>query len=538
MNALSYLIRKQTKNFFRNLVRHPSKLIIYLFAVVFFVMMIVTSQKTPQKSSGYTDIRMLEGIFLGWLLLFSAPILFNSLKSGTTMFSMSDVDLLFVSPISPKNILFYGLVKQTAATLFGFVFILFYSGTLMSTFHISAWDVIWLLLSSALVVIMIQMISLLLYSYSNGNARRKNAIRTVLFACFAVLAFSIVSVCLKNGGGVGGLYAAFDSPLINAFPFIGWVTGAVFALFRGNTGAAVFWFLITAAGFLLVLALFLHSDADYYEDVLQTTEVMYEAKQSAKGNRPMTSQNVSRKKVNIKKTGLGKGWGADTFFYKHLCEARRRSRLVFLGRSSFVILAADLVIAFLALRSSGKDAPSTTDVMMILLGINVYILFLTNAAGDWMRELSKPYIYLVPANPFRKLIWASMTTALKPVAEGVLFFAVATAAIRAPLLAGLACFLAYSSFGLLFLAGNILSRRVFGGIANRGVILFLYLFLLLLLMAPGVAGGVMIFNAMPSAASEALRFFLGSLPAVGWNLIISCILIYCCRNLLANTEAN
>jgi hypothetical protein len=111
MNALSYLIRKQTKNFFRNLVHHPSKLIIYLFAVAFFVMMIVTSQKTPQKSSGYTDIRMLEGIFLGWLLLFSVPILFNSLKSGTTMFSMSDVDLLFVSPISPKNILFYGLVK-------------------------------------------------------------------------------------------------------------------------------------------------------------------------------------------------------------------------------------------------------------------------------------------------------------------------------------------------------------------------------------------------------------------------------------------
>lgn len=536
MNALTYLVRRQVRNFFRGLIRHPSKLVIYLLAVAFFVLMIMIPQKTPQAVSSYSDLRLLESIFFGWLLLISAPLLFSSLKSGTTMFSMSDVDLLFVSPIPPKKILFYGLMKQTAATLFGFVFFLFYSGTIMRNFRVGASGIVWMLLASALLVLVIQVTSLLLYSFSNGSAKRKSAVRAVLFACFGALALATVSISVRSGNSVEGLYAAVDSPWVHAFPFVGWLDGAVFAVIRGDMGAAVFWAALTAAGFALVVVILLRSDADYYEDVLQTTETLYEAKQAAQENRPAAVNRSGSGKVRVGDTGIGKGWGANAFFYKHLCEARRHSRLVFLGRSSFVMLAVNLVLVFAVMRPSHSGAPTSTHMMMTLLGADVYILFLTNAVGDWTRELSKPYIYLVPADPFRKLMWASLTTALKPVANGALFFAADTIFTGASAFAGLGCFLAYSSVGLLFLAGNILSQRVFGGLAKRGVVVFLYLFILTLLMAPGIAGGVIVFRALPSASSEALRFFAGSLVGTAWNLLASLFIVFCCRNLLADTE--
>ena len=101
-----------------------------------------------------------------------------------------------------------------------------------------------------------------------------------------------------------------------------------------------------AGSFVLLLALFRKSDADYYEDVLQSTETQFQARQAMKdGGRNASSMNAFRtdKKVRVGKTGLGGGWGADTFFYKHLCEARRRSRLVFLNTTTIIMLIVDLV---------------------------------------------------------------------------------------------------------------------------------------------------------------------------------------------------
>ena len=540
MNALSFLIRRQIRNFFRDMVRHPSKLVLYLVAVGFFVLMIVTGQSEKAEKTSFSDLRMLEGIFLGWLLLFSVPMLFSSLKSGTTMFAMSDVNLLFVSPLPPKRILFYGLVKQAAATLLGFVFLLFNAGTLMQNFGIGMWDVILLLAGSALLVIVVQVVSLLLYSWSNGNAARQSRVRTVLTVLFAALAAAGCTAYLKAGGGVEGLFYAFDSPLVTAFPFIGWMNGLVFALIRGQLSAALLWGVLLAAGFALCIWLFLRSDADYYEDVLQTTEIQYEAKRAVKEKRqPAMRTNDLNRKTKLGETGLGRGWGAAAFFYKHLREVKRRSRFLFLNRVSVTVLIVDLVIAFIGMNGkTGEDGMSPAMKLMLLLAIDVYVLFLTNAAGDWTRELSKPYLYLVPEEPFRKLLWASMSTALKPVLEGVLFFTVLTAALQAEPLAGLTAFLGYASFGLLFLAGNILSQRVFGSLTNRGVVMFLYLFMLLVLMSPGVAGSIVLFFAMPQTIAEGARLLLAGLVAVAWNILVSLGIIYACRNLLATAEAN
>lgn len=508
-------------------------------AAAFFVLMIADGKNTSEARLNYSDLRMLEGIFFGWLLLFSVPMLFNSLKSGTTMFAMSDVNLLFVSPVPPKRILFYGLLKQTAATLLGFVFLLFNAGTLMQNFGISAWDVVLLLGSSAALVIAVQVVSLLLYSFSNGNAGRQSLVRRVLYVLFAALALAGCAVYLQSSGGLEGLFTVFDSLWIKAFPFAGWMNGLVFALLRGRPAEALLWGALLAGGFAVCMWLFMRSDADYYEDVLQSTETLYEQKLASQEKRQPFRPAEQAGKVRMGAEGLGRGWGADAFFWKHLREAKRRNRLVFLSRAGVVTLIADLVIVYMAISANvGQDGFTPNMALLLLLAVDVYLLFLTNAVGDWTRELAKPYLYLVPETPFRKLLWASATTALKPAAEGALFFAVLCPAVKAEAPVGILCFLGYASFGLLFLAGNILSQRVFGSLANRGVVLFLYLFLLLLLMAPGVAGSIFLFSFMPETLAESLRLFLAGLAAIAWNILVSLGIVAACRNLLASAEVS
>ena len=72
--------------------------------------------------------------------------------------------------------------------------------------------------------------------------------------------------------------------------------------------------------------------------------------------------------------------------------------------------------------------------------------------------------------------------------------------------------------------------------ANRGLFMMFYMLLLLLLMAPGIGGSVAVYMTLKSGPA-AFLMFLSGLPMVGWNVIVSLVILFCCRNLLSNTEA-
>lgn len=121
-------------------------------------------------------------------------------------------------------------------------------------------------------------------------------------------------------------------------------------------------------------------------------------------------------------------------------------------------------------------------MMIIGAAFSCYILFFLNAAGAWMQELMKPYIYLVPASGFTKLVWAAMSTMLKPVVDGVIVFAILGIYAQANPLTVLLCILVYASMGVLYIAGSVLSDRILGTVANKGLIMILYMLILLLLV--------------------------------------------------------
>lgn len=537
MNAVLFLATRQLKNFVRQTVHRPSRLITYLASVGLIGWMFVDLSLHPRTTGSFTDIRLLEGLFLAWLLLLGTLTLTTSLQSGSAVFRMSDVNLLFVSPTSPRLILIYGLARQMGATLLGFFFMLFYCGSLTNSFHITPTDVLLLVVTTVFFMVLIQVVSMLAYGMIRGEPRRKAAVQGGIYAFITLMILTALAPFIKGGGTVPAAYAAAGSRTLEYFPVVGWAKGAAFALINGDLRRAALYGALLLACFLLCVLLFLKSTPDYYEDVLEKAEKTFALRQAKKEKRGFASASAPKK---VGKSGLGRGWGANAFFYKHLCEARRRSRFVFFSGSTVVLLVISLGMYGVMLLISGGDRhPIPSYVMMaIACGICIYILFFLNAAGDWSRELSSQYIFLAPEPPFQKLLWASMTSFLKPVFDGILVFAVTGIVVQASVPTVLICILLYASYGCIFTAGNVLAKRVFGGMANRGIVMVLYMFLLVLIAGPGICGMVFVYMGAHTAVPMILLPLLMGLPVVIWNVAVTGLVFSICRNLLASAEMN
>ena len=533
MSPILYLIRKNIKNLLLEMLHKPAKLILYLFIFLMLGVSIFSSRNLEHHD--FLDGRILELGYFAILAFLCVLTVWNGLKSGATFFKMSDVNLLFVSPVSSKTILAYGLIKQMGASALAVFFLLFYGSMIRSSFAIGWAGVALMVAGLAVMLFLSQMIALLIYSFSNGKPARVRGIKFVIYACLLLSVAIVGGIYISEGSTPEALLEAIGSPFLELVPVFGWIKGAVFGFLSADYVAAAAYTVVTLFCAGCCVLIFLKSDADYYEDVLQNTETQYELQRAAKEGRTADVMEMkTNKSIKVRDRGIKNGWGANTFFFKHLCEAKRRSRIPFLNTSTITILAADLVLVFFLMRGdSAENGMFSTSgfFMMIALIVNVYILFFLNASGDWTRELLKPYIYLTPEPPFQKLLWASMTTVLKPAVDGVLVFAVLAVFLKGNPVTALICMLIYASFGLLYTACNILSERVFGKMANKGLIVMLYLLMVLVIALPGGLATIVLllgFSFLPS--------FVIGLPVVVWNILISVGLIALCRNILGNME--
>lgn len=226
MSAIFYMLRKEWKNRFLALFRHPGKLVVYILLVLLLVNSVVSVALTPQADlSGFVDLRILHGIYFGILLLITVPILLSALQKGTTFFGMSDVNLLFVSPISPKKILAYGLMKQMGRTLLMVFFFLFYGAMMAETFGIVWTDTLALVLGAAVALFSVQVLSLLLYNFTNGSPLRVRTAKVVLYVYIAAIAGIILLEFTEGGSNTEALLAAISSPKLEYLPLLGWIKG-------------------------------------------------------------------------------------------------------------------------------------------------------------------------------------------------------------------------------------------------------------------------------------------------------------------------
>lgn len=522
MRALLYLYGLRLKNQFKTFLRSPGKLILTAIFVGLFVLVLWSGgHATPDMSRDPRELSAIVFALYAWLFLLTVS---GGLEKGTTFFRMSDVNLLFPAPVAPTKVLMYGLGQQLSTSLMVGFFIVYQYSWLHGVYGVNVGGLLILLLGYALTLFFAQLTAMAAYSLTSVDApgqegRKRHRARIALYAGVGLFLIQPIAMLLsREGPFLDALAGAALSPSLQWFPVAGWLRMFVTGLLAGRM-EAFGWLALTVAFGGVMLWLLVSGRADFYEDVLQASERADIARVRAK-----EGKTYNDGKVKVGATGMEAGMGASTLYFKQRLESRRE-RILLMDKNSWIFLLVSLGFGFI-MREEG---------LLPAFLFATYMQVFGTMTGRWVRELLLPYIYLIPETPFRKLWYCLRQGFEKLLLESALLWIPLGLLLRLSPVAIALCVLARFSFGLLFTVANLLVERLWGSVLIKWLILTLYFLCVMVLLAPGVATGIVLTSMGWIFLSVEGTFLLSMIV---WNLALGMLVLYACRNVLERAELN
>jgi hypothetical protein len=166
------------------------------------------------------------------------------------------------------------------------------------------------------------------------------------------------------------------------------------------------------------------------------------------------------------------------------------------------------------------------DEPIAVFAISIYMMTMSIVSGRWAKELSYPYIYLIPESSYKKLLYMIKSEVPTIVAESILCCLPVYIFCQIGITDVIAMMLSRISFAFLLISVNLLLKRLFGESDKKNFIVLFYFLLVLAFSLPGIMAAVAVFIAMP--------FYLGiSLSAMGLvNTVTAFAIAFACRKIL------
>lgn len=520
-NALAYILKKKFINNLKEFVKRPARLILGIIIIALLSVSIIGgSAGANGQDRQLRDFSELSAIITGLLIIVFSTSFNKGFKQGGSIFSMADVNFLFASPLSKRSVLFYGLIQNIGTSLLIGFFILFQYTTLHVNYGIGIGGLLLIFLAYSLTVFLGQTSAMFLYILTSDSDRKKRTANEVFIAYILLLCVYVGLMVLQNKSEIlPALVGCGNSLVLRSFPFAGWVSACIDGIFTGSYIEAAIWLAVAVIAFWGILTAMSRSKREYYEDVLSSTETTYNALCAVKeGANPM----AARRKIKVGKSGLGKGLGASAIFYKHKVESRRAGGFI-ISPSAMIFALATIGFAFF-MKKAGIFA---------VFAFATYMQIFSVATGRLNLELMKPYIYLIPEPPLRKLLYALGELFPAALLEGVVMFVPVAFILNLSMLEGLLCVIARVAFALLFTVGGIAVERIWGGSLSKLAGVLLYFVIDLLMAVPGIALFAAVSFTSLSMVSAAATLMI--CVTVG-NALSALLVLFLCRNMLQYAE--
>lgn len=517
MGALGYLYFTELKNRLREFVRRPSKLIT---AAVFVLAVAVTLFTSEGQSHFHGAYRSIEEFYAIVALMYAAVFITvakNGFSNGGSVFSMADVNLIFVSPVKASSALFFGMLHQLGRSLYLGIFLLFQYTLAREYYGIEYTTLILVAIGYGITALFSQMAATLIYMVVSPSDKRKATGKAVFYAVIGVFGVAVlISSDIIGGFQLEKAVAAVRSGFMYLMPISGFVTlgveGAV-------SGAGTKLVLSLGAGVLFSVAYYIllsKTRGDYYEDVLVSAQTSFSAVTAAKEGK---AADTAPRNIRVGKTGITRGYGASAISEKLKTE-NRRGRVFILDKMSVVITVMLAVYSFVM--------PSVIGIFVTA----VYTLTITVAAGRWAKELTLPYIYLIPEKPFKKLVYLIREHLLCVVAESIICFIPIHFILETDIKLTVSMMAARVSFGLIFIGVNLVFQRIFSNASKTVLTVTFYMLLTLVFSLPAVICGVLVNFFAPF--NPELSFW----ALVPVNAAVSAVILFSVRNILQYSEYN
>ena len=520
MNSLVFLLMMSVKNSFLELLRKPAKLVLWILVVGGIIGLFFLSAVTRQNVENFHDLIWLKGMLFMLILIFAVVSIKKALSNGDVIFDMNDVNFLFVSPVSSRLILMYGIVRMAKMAFFAGFFILFQSSSLGTSFGVGMNAVFLILIGFILAVSLMQILSLLIYSVTNGNPSRKRAVRMIAILVILPLVTYAAVQLVKTSNLLLALENTLRSPVFSWTPIAGWASEGVMAFISFDIGNGFLFFgLILLAGSLMILYIAL-SNPDYYEDVLVATETTFEKKRGMSQGQ-LNTEGVSTKKVKVSKTGIG-GFGANAILYKHIRESFRINRFGLWGLSSFFIIIGSAIFSFFIRNGGG---------LLVLLQTLMWAQIFLIGTGRGLKELYMHYIYMIPLSSFQKMIWSNLEIAVKVFVEALAIFVIGGLITGTSFMLVAGMIAVYVLFSFLLIGINYLSLRWTGADISSGLLILIYMIMVIIIMLPGLIAAIVVAGML---GSNGLLTALGILAL--WELLASVGCFWLSKGVLHNCD--
>lgn len=517
MSALLYIIRKQLKNIIRGLAHKPLALIGYVLIGMMLAGSLVIVLIMPSGSVRHGNNELFAAIFTGLIIVALYFSLKQGIEKGSSYFRFSDVNLVFTAPFRPSKVLLYGFIKHMGTSLLIVLFTIFQIPNVKNNFMLHSYGIWVILLSVLFYSLLYPIVGMVLYAFSSASSKRRAMTKRVLDALIVLFVAGLILSVLQKQSLLEGAVAYLNKDVFTWMPLVGQLRSIASAAVYGIDSS--FWLsvgilTVIIAAFVIVLY---KSDVDYYEDVLGATEQM---EQRIRAKRQGRDASLTQRKARKVKGGFS-GSGARAIFDKSMLEYRKTSYFLFFDKSSLIIALAGIGFKYLM--------PESQSSIFFTLFFSAYMLFFFTVQGKWPTELDKPYVFLIPENSGKKLLFTTLPENIKNLLDGTLLFTVSYFIMKISLPVALACIACYTLYGAVYIYVDIVSRRLFGSVHSKVMQIFIKLFVSIFVIIPGVI-------LMGIAAFTIKNDFISVLIVAAWNLIAASGLFLAARGIFNNLE--
>lgn len=507
MKSLIFLSSRKLKNKLTELLKSPWKLIMTLGFIMLFVMNMSIDKISPSGSRPIVEFYAI--IFVFYIVCFMIETK-KGFERGGTMFSLSDVNFLFLSPIKPASVLFYAMAGRIGTSLWMGIAFIYQFSLLRTQYAISFNNMICAVIGYGAVAFLSQLAGMLIYFFTCGNSEKlKKAKRVFYLLCAAFLvpfAVSLVTHPLFPSLTITDVAEGITGETMKLFPVAGWVLAAVEGAIKGLIPQLISALSVSVIFTVIVFAVISNLRHGYYEDVLLSAEKTADSKGTGE-------VRIDEKTLLEQNRKIKKGKGASAFFHKHRLE-NRRTKATLLSPTSIFYLVLIVVYAFVFKNGA---------IELFLISCTASVL--TILTGRWVKELTLPYIYLTPDKPVKKLFYLLPEMLPKVITESVLHCVAIGYVGKYGIITIAAMIFARISLCFVLMAAALIVARFFREKEKNNIFVAVCLFIGMLFALPSI---IVLFFFSDFGMGTVTGF--AAMTAV--NIPIGFLLLFFARNLL------
>lgn len=386
--------------------------------------------------------------------------IYGGSKKGSDFFLMADANILFAAPLKAQTVLMFRLSFQMLALLFFTFYLIFQVPSMKLILGLDNFAIIAIFLAWGMLLFMSKLMSVFTYTLTATYEHLKKYVVPFVFAVGLLVVAATGAVYISTGSDyMATLRLTYGADWSNYIPVFGWYKAMVMNAINGHVLASLGYMALNLVFLIALVWGIWHIKADFYEDALagaqkrdDMTKAALEGRNINK-DKKQSAKRAQKLEHKVRKSYELKGWGASVFLHKSILNRRRFSKFGFVTNTLLLYLAiGGLGAAFMAYKTDLREI-SVIGLIMALT------LFFRNFGNPIEIESSHNWLFLVPEDPYKKVLYAILAGSVDCVLDLLPGIVVATVILRGnPLMAllWLATLVSmdfmFSCFGLLLQA--------------------------------------------------------------------------------------